>query len=115
MDWRGHGKSQASDGDFGFAQMVVDVVAVIQGSDAQSVIPIAQGQIPWVAMGLRRRLGERMPKIVATSWPVIATSGNPLATRFLGALQALQTTTLWQAIQDEARWRTGSSNWSSCG
>jgi pimeloyl-ACP methyl ester carboxylesterase len=96
MDWRGHGKSQASDGDFGFAEMAVDAIAVIQASGAQSVIPIAQGQIPWVAIELRRRLDERVPKMVATSWPVISTSGNPLAPRFLGALQA------WQ---DEARWR----------
>jgi len=95
MDWRGHGKSQASDRDFTFAEMAVDAHAVIQASGAQSVIPIAQGQIPWVAIGLRRRLGERVPKMVATSWPAIFTSGNLLAPRFLGAIQALQ---------DEARW-----------
>ena len=26
MDWRGHGKSQASDGDFGFAEMAGDAL-----------------------------------------------------------------------------------------
>jgi pimeloyl-ACP methyl ester carboxylesterase len=29
MDWRGHGNSQASDGDFGFAEMAADALAVI--------------------------------------------------------------------------------------
>ena len=96
MDWRGHGKSQASDGDFGFAEMAGDAVAVIQASGAQPVIPIAQGQAPWVAIELRRQLGERVPKMVASSWPVISARGNPLAPRFLGAMEA---------VQDEARWR----------
>jgi pimeloyl-ACP methyl ester carboxylesterase len=29
MDWRGHGNSRESDGDFGFAEMVGDALAVI--------------------------------------------------------------------------------------
>jgi pimeloyl-ACP methyl ester carboxylesterase len=41
MDWRGHGDSQASDRDFGFAENAVDALAVIQASGAGSVIPIA--------------------------------------------------------------------------
>jgi pimeloyl-ACP methyl ester carboxylesterase len=96
MDWRGHGNSQAADGDFGFAEMAVDALTVIEDSGAHSVIPIAQGQLPWVAVELRRRLGERVPKMVVISWPVISTHGNPLAPRFLGATEA---------VQDEARWR----------
>src|SRR5215212_9743190 len=96
MDWRGHGESQAPDGDFGFAEMAGDAVAVIRDSGARSVIPIGQGQLPWVGVELRRRLGERVPKMVASSWPVISARGNPLAPRFLAAMEALQ---------DEARWR----------
>jgi pimeloyl-ACP methyl ester carboxylesterase len=95
-DWRGHGKSQASEGDFGFAEMTADAFAVIEDSGAHSVIPYAQGQAPWVAIELRRRLGERVPKMVASSWPAITTRGNPLAPRFLAAMEA---------VQDEARWR----------
>jgi pimeloyl-ACP methyl ester carboxylesterase len=96
IDWRGHGNSQEFDQDFGFAEIVEDVLAVIQASGAQSVIPIAQAHGGWMAIELRRRLGERVPKMVATSWNPIFISGNPLATRFLGAMQVLQ---------DEARWR----------
>ena len=96
MDWRGHGKSQASDRDFGFAEMAGDAVAVIEDSGVHSVIPYAQGQLPWVAVELRRRLGEQVPKMVASSWPVISARGNPLAPRFLAAMEALQ---------DEARGR----------
>jgi pimeloyl-ACP methyl ester carboxylesterase len=96
LDWRGHGKSQPSDRDFGFSEMAGDAIAVIEDSGAHSVIPYAQGQLPWVAVEVRRRLGERVPKMVASSWPVISARGNPLAPRFLAAMEALQ---------DEARWR----------
>jgi len=64
MDWRGHGKSQASDRDFGYTEMLADVLAVIQASGAQSVIPIAQAHGGWVAIELRRRLDQRVPKMV---------------------------------------------------
>ena len=101
MDWRGHGESQASDGDFGFAEMAVDAVAVIQASGAHSVIPIAQGQLPWVALGLCRQPGEQVPKMVASSWPVISTRGNPLAPRFLGAMEALQDTARWRETAEK--------------
>jgi pimeloyl-ACP methyl ester carboxylesterase len=37
MDLRGHGKSQASEKAFGFAEIAEDAIAVIQGSGAQKV------------------------------------------------------------------------------
>jgi pimeloyl-ACP methyl ester carboxylesterase len=89
MDWRGHGNSQASDRDFGFPEMAGDAIAVMEAAGARSVIPIAQGQAPWAAVELHRRLGERMPKMIISSWPVISPSGNPLASRFLNAIRAL--------------------------
>ncbi len=95
-DWRGHGDSQVPDGDFGFAEMAADALAVIEDSGAHSVIPYAQGQAPWVAIELRRKLGERVPKMIASSWPAITTRGNPLAPRFLAAMEG---------VQDEARSR----------
>jgi pimeloyl-ACP methyl ester carboxylesterase len=96
MDWRGHGNSQASEQDFGFAEMAGDAVAVMQDSGAHSVIPIAQGQAPWAAVELHRLLGERVPKMVISSWPVISPSGNPLASRFLNAIRALQYYERWR-------------------
>jgi pimeloyl-ACP methyl ester carboxylesterase len=97
MDLRGHGKSQASNRDFGFSEMARDAIAVIEDSSVHSVVPYAQGQLPWVAVEVRRRLGERVPKMIASSWPAITTRGNPLAPRFLAAMEA---------VQDEARSRT---------
>jgi pimeloyl-ACP methyl ester carboxylesterase len=90
MDWRGHGNSQPSDHDFGYAEMLADALCVIQASGAQSVIPIAQAHGGWVAIELRRRLEQRVPKMVSISWNPIFTSHNPLAPSFLRAREALQ-------------------------
>lgn len=90
MDWRGHGQSQACDQEFGYAEMVADVLSVIQASGAQSVIPVAQAHGGWAAIALRRRLGQLVPKMVSISWNPIFTSGNPFAPSFLRAREALQ-------------------------
>ena len=109
MDWRGHGYSQASDRDFGFPEMAVDALAVIEASGVRSVTAIAQGQAPWAAVELHRLLGERMPKLVISSWPVISPSGNPLASRFLGAIRAVQYYERWRegAEQLLTMWLSG--------
>jgi pimeloyl-ACP methyl ester carboxylesterase len=96
IDWRGHGNSQASDRDFGFPEMARDAVAVMQDGSAHSVIPIAQGQAPWAAVEMHRLMGERVPEMVISSWPVISPSGNPLASRFLNAIRALQYYERWR-------------------
>jgi len=101
MDWRGHGESQPPKRDFGHAEMVADVLAVVQASGAQSVIPIAQAHGGWVAVELRRQLGERVPKMILTSWNPISTSRNPLAAPFLAAMQALQDTARWRETVEQ--------------
>ena len=106
-DWRGHGKSQASDRDFGYADMVADVLSVVDDSGAQSVIPIAQAHGGWVGIELLRRLRDRVPKLIFLSWNPILTSRNPLAPPSLREMQGLQSDALWRALQDSAHWREG--------
>lgn len=96
VDWRGHGKSQTSDRDFGYKEMLDDVVAVIEASGAQDVVPITQAHGGWIAIELRRRLGERVPKMVFSSWNPMSTNQNPMANAFMDAMDALQ---------DQERWR----------
>ena len=109
IDWRGHGKSETPERDFGFAELADDAVAVIQASGVQSVIPIAQGQAPWVDIELRRRLGERVPKMVAVSWPTITTASNPLSPLFLSVMQAWQDNSRWREAREQAltMWLSG--------
>jgi pimeloyl-ACP methyl ester carboxylesterase len=104
-DWRGHGDSEASDRDFGYQDMVADVLAVIEAAGARSVVPIAQAHGGWVAVELLRRLGERVSKLVLISWNPIITSNNPEAAPMLSAGQGLQSDALWGALQDEAGWK----------
>lgn len=95
LDWRGHGDSASVASDFGEAELVEDALAVIDESGVERVIPIAQAHAGWVALALRRRLGDRVPKIVATSWIVDAPPPP-----FLAALVALQDPEKWLAARD---------------
>ncbi|HEX6438245.1 MAG TPA: alpha/beta hydrolase [Candidatus Binatia bacterium] len=109
IDWRAHGKSQASDQDFGYAEMLADVHSVIQASGARSVIPIAQAHGGWVAIDLRRQLGQRVPKMISISWNPIYITGDPLASPFLSARQALQDQASWRETLEQmlTTWLSG--------
>jgi pimeloyl-ACP methyl ester carboxylesterase len=107
-DWRGHGDSEPSERDFGYADMVDDVLAVVEAAGARSIVPIAQAHGGWVAVELLRRLGERVSKLVLISWNPIITSNNPAAASILSVGQSLQSDALWGALQDEAGWKDAS-------
>lgn len=96
MDWRGHGESEHARGDFGESALVEDALAVIHGSGIHQVVPVALAHSGWVAIELRRRLGERVPAIVLVDWLVL---DPPPA--FVGALGALQDAGKWQATRDQ--------------
>ena len=68
FDWRGHGGSDRAPGDFGVEEMVEDALAVIEASGAESVVPCAASHSGWVAIELRRRLGERVPRLFHADW-----------------------------------------------
>jgi 3-oxoadipate enol-lactonase/4-carboxymuconolactone decarboxylase len=67
LDWRGHGDSGSPASEFGHAELLEDALAVVEAAGAEAVIPIGQAHGAWVALALRRRLGERVPGFVATS------------------------------------------------
>lgn len=105
VDWRGHGGSDASAGDFGGAELIEDALAVIEASGCERVVPAATAHAGWVAIELRRRLGAaRVPAIVLIDWMVL---GAPPP--FAGALQALQDPAAWTTVRDHlfAMWTTG--------
>ncbi len=104
LDWRSHGDSGRPTGDFGHEQLADDALAVVEAAGADAVIPIAQAHGAWVALELRRRLGARVPAIVAVSWLVL----EPPAP-FLGVLQALQDEARWQQARDQlfSMWTSG--------
>ncbi len=96
MDWRGHGDSELARGDFGESALVEDALAVFHESGIHQVVPVALAHSGWVAIELRRRLGERVPAIVLVDWLVL----DP-PPPFVGALGALQDAGKWQATRDQ--------------
>jgi pimeloyl-ACP methyl ester carboxylesterase len=85
LDWRGHGASEEPRGDFGARELLRDALAVVEASRAQRVIPLALSHAGWVAIELKRKLGERIPKIILLDWIVFAPPAN-----FESALVGLQ-------------------------
>jgi pimeloyl-ACP methyl ester carboxylesterase len=104
LDWRGHGDSARPDADFGNAELFEDALAVVEASGAKSVIPIGQAHGAWIAVELRRRLGARVPGIIASSW-LLFEPPPP----FLGVLDALQDRARWEQARDQllSMWTTG--------
>jgi pimeloyl-ACP methyl ester carboxylesterase len=68
FDWRGHGGSDSAPSDFGVDEMVEDALAVVEASGAETFVPCAASHSGWVAIELRRRLGERVPRLVHADW-----------------------------------------------
>lgn len=107
LDWRGHGCSSAPTTDFGEEGLVEDALALIEASGAQSVIPVALAHSGWVAIELRRRLKNRIPKLVLIEWLVL---DAPLP--FLSALRGLQDKLHWEETRNRlfAGWLQGTQN-----
>jgi pimeloyl-ACP methyl ester carboxylesterase len=107
LDWRGHGRSGAPTGDFGLDGLVEDALAVIAASGVHKVIPVAKAHAGWVAIELRRRLGERIPKLILVDWLVLDAPAP-----FVSALRNLQDPQHWEESRNRlfSTWLEGVSN-----
>ncbi len=106
-DWPGHGGSEAPAGDFGTERLVESAVAVIEASGAPEVVPVAMSHAGWAAIELRRRLKERIPKLVLLDWLLLDASAP-----FLEALREMQSQESWRGAVDRmfALWLHGVTN-----
>ena len=68
FDWRGHGSSDSAPDDFGLEEQVADALAVVEASGVERFVPCAASHSGWVALELRRRLGDRVPCLVHADW-----------------------------------------------
>lgn len=107
LDWRGHGLSETPKADFGARDLVEDALAVIESSGAQQIVPVATAHAGWVAIELRRMLGERIPKIALLEWMVFEAPPP-----FVEALGALQDPQRWEQAREQlfTMWLTGVDN-----
>ncbi len=95
LDWRGHGRSERPDKDYGAADLVEDALAVIEESGAQQVVPVTMSHSGWVAIELRKRLGGRIPKIIHTDWVVL-----PPPPPYMDLVHGLASKEGWQQARD---------------
>jgi pimeloyl-ACP methyl ester carboxylesterase len=105
LDWRGHGASDASPTDFGYAQLLDDALRVLDAAGVERVIPVGVAHAGWAAIDLQRRLGpRRVPGVAFIDWMVL---GAPPA--FTEALAALQRPESWRAVRDRLfeMWQSG--------
>jgi len=96
LDWRGHGKSASSGEEFGLEELIEDALAVVRASSVGPVVPVAVSHAGWVAIELRRRLAERVARIVVLDW--ILTAPPP---EFRAALARLQQREQWLDTRGE--------------
>lgn len=94
FDWRGHGGSDPFPGELGVAEMAEDALAVVEASGIETFVPCAASHSGWVAVELRRRLGERVPKLVHADWMLAAPS-----TRYLEVIKQLDSDA-WRDARD---------------
>jgi pimeloyl-ACP methyl ester carboxylesterase len=71
MEWRGHGESGPAPADYGLEEMIADVLAVADEAGAERFVPCAASHSGFVAIELRRRFPERVPKLVHVDWYVM--------------------------------------------
>ncbi|XXF75649.1 alpha/beta hydrolase [Myxococcaceae bacterium GXIMD 01537] len=102
MDLRGHGESGQA-GDFDSDALVEDALGVVEASGAGRIVPVALSHAGWLAIALRRRLGERVAGLVLLDWLVL----DP-PPPFLDVLAGLQTDR-WRETRDAlfGMWLTG--------
>lgn len=96
LDWRGHGQSESPAGDFGDDSLLEDALAVIEASGAQQVVPVTIADSGWLAIKLRRQLGERIPKLVHIDWVVL-----PPPATYMDSLKALAAPDQGQQERDQ--------------
>ena len=91
VDWRGHGGSAPTADDFTTEDLVADVIRFLDERGVDHVVPVTISHAGWVAIALRRRLGERIDRAVFLDWIM-----TPPPTTFLSTLNGLR---------DPHRWR----------
>jgi pimeloyl-ACP methyl ester carboxylesterase len=107
LDWRGHGDSDAPSGDFGLSELADDAEAVLDAAKVGSVVLFALAHAGWVAIELRKRLGERVRGIVLLEWYAM---GAPEP--FQEALRGMQSPERWKQVVHSTfdRWLVGATD-----
>lgn len=104
FEWRGHGESAPAHQDFGLEELAQDALAVVAATGLHTFIPCAASHSGWVAIELRRRLGDRVPAIVHLDWMMTEPSSP-----YMQLIAELQSQERWPQARDALFeiWRAG--------
>jgi pimeloyl-ACP methyl ester carboxylesterase len=83
---------------------VEDALAVVDAAGLDAFVPVSASHSGWVAIELRRRLGDRVPGIVHMDWLLVQPSE-----RYLDVIRMLQSEERWPEARDilYGIWRSG--------
>ncbi|WP_448562622.1 alpha/beta fold hydrolase [Trichothermofontia sp.] len=95
LDWRGHGQSETPSEDFGAEGLIEDTLAVIAASGAETIIPVTMSHSGWVGIEVRKRLGDRIPKIIHLDWLVL-----PPPPEYVEFVSGLAEPDKWEGVRD---------------
>ncbi|MBE9171131.1 alpha/beta hydrolase [Pleurocapsales cyanobacterium LEGE 06147] len=95
LDWRGTGQSDIPTEEYGTQELVEDALSVIEASSVQQVVPVSVSHGGRVAIELRRKLGERIPKLVLLDWLLL-----PPPPPYMDLVKALAEPDQWQHARD---------------
>jgi pimeloyl-ACP methyl ester carboxylesterase len=103
-EWRGHGASDPPSADFGLEEMVADALAVVDAAGVETFVPCAASHSGFVAIELRRRHPDRVPKLVHVDWYVV-----PPPPPYRALLELLTSPDGWPAARDKLFeiWKAG--------
>jgi pimeloyl-ACP methyl ester carboxylesterase len=104
LDWRGHGGSEAPNTDWGTDEQVRDALAVVEAAGLERFAVVSASHSGWVAIELRRRLGDRVEKIVHMDWLVVEPSDA-----YMALIRRAQSEETWSEARDTLFeiWRGG--------
>lgn len=95
IDLLGHNESERPDGDFGSEEIIHKQIEFIESLGIEEFVTVSVAHAGWIAVELRRRFGDRIPKMVFLDWIII--EPPPI---FFETLEKMQKQSEWQSARD---------------
>lgn len=96
VNYRGHREGLGYDGEFGAADLIEDMAAVLDQKGIKKAIPISCSHGGWVNIGLAEKLGvDRIPRCIVTDWAM-----NP-PQAFHDGMERAQSDEHWNEVRQE--------------
>ncbi|WP_026734822.1 alpha/beta fold hydrolase [Fischerella sp. PCC 9605] len=107
VDLLGHNESARPDGDFGSEDVIHEALKLVDSLGINEFVTVSVAHAGWLAVELRRRLVNRIPKMVFLDWIII----EPPQV-FFEILEKIQQPAQWQSARDAlfAAWSLGDPN-----